>query len=154
MPRSCEDIHRPFARALLAGGVENLVHQRLAVGVLVSENVAGDFDEIGIQFALVPFGKNFVHLVRASGPGRFSSGCRLRKSTACRRIRCRCGPSSRNGPRRLRPPSRSTARRLHLRGDGLENRSFTCGHAAGEPPGMMLGPRRAPSSPPLTPVPM
>src|SRR2546429_1788818 len=30
---------------------------------------------------------------------------------------------------------------------------FTCGHAAGEPPGMMLGPCRAPSSPPDTPVP-
>ncbi len=32
--------------------------------------------------------------------------------------------------------------------------SFTCGQAAGEPPGMILGPRRAPSSPPDTPVPM
>ena len=32
--------------------------------------------------------------------------------------------------------------------------AFTCGQAAGEPPGMMLGPWRAPSSPPDTPVPM
>ena len=32
--------------------------------------------------------------------------------------------------------------------------SFTRGHAAGLPPGMIDGPLRAPSSPPLTPVPM
>ena len=32
--------HRPFAGALLAGGVENLVHERRAVGVLEAENVA------------------------------------------------------------------------------------------------------------------
>ena len=30
---------------------------------------------------------------------------------------------------------------------------FTSGQAAGEPPGIMLGPLRAPSSPPLTPQP-
>ncbi len=30
---------------------------------------------------------------------------------------------------------------------------FTCGHAAGLPPGMIEGPKRAPSSPPDTPVP-
>ena len=28
-----------------------------------------------------------------------------------------------------------------------------CGHALGEPPGMREGPYRAPSSPPLTPLP-
>ena len=32
--------------------------------------------------------------------------------------------------------------------------SFTSGHAAGLPPGIMLGPINAPSSPPETPVPM
>ena len=32
--------------------------------------------------------------------------------------------------------------------------SFTCGHASLWPPGMMLGPLSAPSSPPETPVPM
>ena len=85
--------HRPFAGAFLAGGVEDLVHQRPTVGVLEGEDVAGDFDEVGIQFALVPFGEDLVHLVGASCPGRFSSGCRLRRSAACRRTRCRCGPS-------------------------------------------------------------
>ena len=34
------------------------------------------------------------------------------------------------------------------------NTSLTCGHAAGEPPGIMDGPLSAPSSPPDTPVPM
>ena len=32
--------------------------------------------------------------------------------------------------------------------------AFTWGQAAAEPPGMMLGPLSAPSSPPETPVPM
>ena len=31
---------------------------------------------------------------------------------------------------------------------------FTCGHAAGLPPGIIDGPLRAPSSPPETPVPI
>ena len=31
---------------------------------------------------------------------------------------------------------------------------MTCGHASDEPPGMMDGPWRAPSSPPETPVPI
>ena len=55
----------PFAGAFLAGGVEDLVHQRLAVGVLEGEDVARDFDQVGIEFALVPLGKDLVHLVGA-----------------------------------------------------------------------------------------
>ena len=35
---------RPFARALLTGGVENLFHDGLAVGVLIGQNVAGDLN--------------------------------------------------------------------------------------------------------------
>ena len=31
--------------------------------VLVPENVAGDFDEIAVEFAVVPFGEDVVHLV-------------------------------------------------------------------------------------------
>ena len=55
---------RPFAGALLAGGVQNHVHQRLAVLVLVGQNVPGDLDQIAVQFALVPFGENLAHFVR------------------------------------------------------------------------------------------
>src|SRR5581483_4504381 len=54
---------RPFAGALLAGGIENLVHHRLAVGVLERENGGGNLDEIGIEFALVPFGEDLGHFV-------------------------------------------------------------------------------------------
>ena len=35
---------RPLARALLTGGVENLFHDGLAVGVLIGQNVAGDLN--------------------------------------------------------------------------------------------------------------
>ncbi len=62
---------RPFAGAFLAGGVENLVHERRAVRVLEAEDVAGDFDQIGIEFALVPFGENLVHFVGADMPRPF-----------------------------------------------------------------------------------
>ena len=55
----------PLAGAFLAGGVEDLVHERLAVGVFEGEDVAGDLDEVGVEFALVPLGEDLVHLVGA-----------------------------------------------------------------------------------------
>ncbi len=62
MPRSVELITVHLPGALLAGGVENFVHQRLAVGVLVGQDVRGDFDEVGIQLGLVPVGEFLLHL--------------------------------------------------------------------------------------------
>ena len=70
---------RPLAGAFLAGGVEDLVHQRLAVGVLEGEDVAGDLDQVGVEFALVPFGEDLRASGRRSCPGRSSSGCRPRR---------------------------------------------------------------------------
>ncbi len=55
----------PFSGAFLAGRVENLVDQGAAIFVLVSQDVAGDLDQVGVQLALVPFFKHFVHLVGA-----------------------------------------------------------------------------------------
>ncbi len=55
----------PFAGALLAGGVQDLVHQRLAVGVLVGQDVGRDFDEVGIQLRFVPIGEALLHFSRA-----------------------------------------------------------------------------------------
>ena len=53
----------PFARALLSGGVQNLVHHLLArLGILEAQNVARDFDQVAVQFALVPLGEDLVHL--------------------------------------------------------------------------------------------
>ena len=54
---------RPLARALLAGGVENLVDDRLAVFVLFGKDLAGDFDQVTVQLALVPLGKDLVQLI-------------------------------------------------------------------------------------------
>ena len=49
----------PLAGALLSGGVENLVHHRLAVFILLGEDGGGDVDQEAIQLALVPLRKNF-----------------------------------------------------------------------------------------------
>ncbi len=53
----------PFAGAFLAGGVEDFVDQRGAVVVFFGEDIAGDFDEVGIELAAVPVGEDLVHLV-------------------------------------------------------------------------------------------
>ena len=55
----------PLAGAFLAGGVEDLVHHVLALLVLVSQDVAGDFDEVAVELALVPLGEDVVHLLVA-----------------------------------------------------------------------------------------
>ena len=36
---------RPFAGAFLAGGIQNLVHQRLAIVIFLGENFGRDLDE-------------------------------------------------------------------------------------------------------------
>ncbi len=53
----------PLAGALLAGGVEDQVDDCFAVFVFVAEDVAGDFDQVGIEFALVPLAEDLVHLL-------------------------------------------------------------------------------------------
>ena len=55
--------HGPFACALLAGSVENLIHQLGAVGFLISEDVAGDLNQVAVKQPLVPIGKDIVNLV-------------------------------------------------------------------------------------------
>ena len=55
---------RPLAGALLAGGVQNLVNQRLAVGILLGKNVGGNLDQIAVEHALVPLLEHLVHFVR------------------------------------------------------------------------------------------
>ncbi len=50
MPRSRAEIDRPLAGALLAGGVEDQVDQRLAgLRVAVAEDVAGDLDQVAVE---------------------------------------------------------------------------------------------------------
>ena len=145
---------RPFAGAFLAGGVEDLVHQRLAVGVLEGEDVAGDLDEVGVEFALVPFGEDLVHLVGGQAQAVLHQVVGLADElhvavfdAVVDHLHVMAGAVFAHpiaaGRRRPRPWRRC-----------FWKMSFTCGQAAGEPPGMMLGPWRAPSSPPETPVPM
>ena len=55
----------PLAGAFLAGGVEDLIDHRLAVIVLLGEDFGGDFDEVAVEFALVPFGEDLVQFVGA-----------------------------------------------------------------------------------------
>src|SRR5208337_4439656 len=52
---------RPFAGAFLAGGIDDFIDQRLAVGVFEGEDVGGDLDEVGIQLGFIPIGEGLVH---------------------------------------------------------------------------------------------
>ena len=53
----------PLAGALLAGGVEDLVDHRLAVVILLGEDLGRDLDEIAVEFALVPLGEDLGEFV-------------------------------------------------------------------------------------------
>ena len=54
----------PFSGPLLLGCVENLVHEMLtAWGVDDAEDIAGDFDQVTFQFALVPLLKDVIQIV-------------------------------------------------------------------------------------------
>ena len=55
----------PFAGALLAGGVEDVVQHVAAVLILLREDVAGDLHEVAVEVALVPLGEGRVHLLIA-----------------------------------------------------------------------------------------
>ena len=53
--------HGPAAGALLAGGIENHIDNRRAgFGIIGGQHGGGDFDEIGIEPALVPFGEDLA----------------------------------------------------------------------------------------------
>src|ERR1035437_9182253 len=54
---------RPLARALLAGRVQYLIHNRRAVFVLLGKDVPGNLDQVTVQFALVPLRENIVQLI-------------------------------------------------------------------------------------------
>ena len=61
-----EGVNRgPFAGALLAGGVQHDVDERLLGDrILLLEDVGGDFDQEAVEGALVPLGENLTHLGR------------------------------------------------------------------------------------------
>ena len=102
---------------------------------------------------------------------RAAAGRRPRRSSACRRTRCRCGPSSRSGPAPSGPmyavhgtppsmglPGAAPSSGLPVFASTLAAMAFQIGlrsfYDAGSPPGISEGPKRAPSSPPETPEPM
>jgi len=53
----------PFAGTLLARGIEDLLDKRCPVVVVEVEDVAGNFDEEGVEHALVPLGKDVRNLL-------------------------------------------------------------------------------------------
>ena len=71
MPRSSAAMHRPLAGALLAGGVEDHVDQRLAVSSSLKPRMSrGDLDQVAVELALVPLGEDLRASRSASGRGR------------------------------------------------------------------------------------
>lgn len=53
----------PFSGALLTCGIEDFVDERGAVIVFEAEDIAGDFDEVGVEFPCVPICEDGVHFV-------------------------------------------------------------------------------------------
>jgi hypothetical protein len=55
----------------LSGGIEDVIEQVAAIGVLEGEDLRGDFDQVGIEFTFVPFGEGIGQLwVVEAEPGR------------------------------------------------------------------------------------
>lgn len=52
----------PLASSLLASGIEDLFQDWRSIAVLVAEDIASNFDEEGVQNALVPLLENVSHL--------------------------------------------------------------------------------------------
>lgn len=117
----------PLSGTLLSCGVEDLLDERGVVIVVVVENIAGDFNEEGIEDTLVPLSENITHLLaREAETTLHDVVCLMlsaneasikivlsipRKSTACHRIQYRCEPSSRSDQRPRHRPTDSMARR-------------------------------------------
>ena len=53
----------PFAGTLLTRGVEDLLDKGCPVVVVEVENVAGDLDKEGVEYALVPLGEDIRNLL-------------------------------------------------------------------------------------------
>jgi len=57
--------HRPLARALLARGIENLVHQRRTIGIPMGQHLGRDLHQVALQGPLVPVGEHLGPLLGA-----------------------------------------------------------------------------------------
>ena len=146
----------PLAGPLLLRRVENLVDETLArVGILHAEDVARDFDQIAFQLGAVPGVEDVVQFVVAEPERLLEQEIRLADELhvavfdavvdhldVMARARLRRSIRSTECPPSARPWRRWPERSVLI-----------CGQAALVPPGMMLGPLSAPSSPPETPVP-
>ena len=53
----------PFTGTLLSCGIQDLVQESRTVLLAVPENVTGDFNEIGVEFPLIPLGEDRLHLI-------------------------------------------------------------------------------------------
>ena len=122
--------------------------------VFEGEDVAGDFDQVAIEVALVPFGEDVVHLVGGQAEAILHDVVGLADELHVAVLDAVVDHLHVMAGAAVRRPNRSRERRPSTLAEIAWKIAFTCGHAAGEPPGMMLGPWRAPSSPPETPVPM
>jgi len=58
MPRSSAEIAVHLPVPFWPAVSRSLVDHRLAVFILLGEDGGGDLDEVAVEFALVPFGKN------------------------------------------------------------------------------------------------
>jgi hypothetical protein len=57
----------PLSGTLLTSGVQNLLNDSCAILVVLVHDIAGDFDEEGVEDALVPLGEDISDLLVAHG---------------------------------------------------------------------------------------
>ena len=55
----------------MASGIEDFFDERFAVFILVAEDVAGDFDQVGVEVTFVPFLEHGVHFIGAHAEAVF-----------------------------------------------------------------------------------
>jgi len=123
---------------LLSGGIEDLVHQRRTVGVLERQNVPRNFDQVGIQFARVPFGEDLVDFVGGKLQAVFQYIVSLADQLHVAVFDAVVNHLDVMAGTAFAHPVAAGHIAFHLRGDGLENILYerprggrTAGHDAG-----------------------
>ena len=93
-PEIERQLAHPFPGPFGSGDVQNLVDQETIAALIIfdAENVAGDFDQVALQVAVIPFFEDVVEFIVVQSAKPRAAIDRLRRSTACRRTRSRCGP--------------------------------------------------------------
>ena len=124
----------PYAGAFLPGPVENLVDQWAAVAVALTQYPAGNFDQIGFKATTIPGREAVGHFIVTEAKRMLHQVANF-------------------GDQLHVAVFDAVVNHLDVMAAMAWNMSRMLGQAAAAPPGISDGPKRAPSSPPETPMP-